>query len=926
MTKSSHTLSVCTLGLLVVLSAASLSAQQLTDDLAYVNRTGSNRDGLRIQFTAPVSMAATQPLFFDSGALPVVGTPSLLPTSAITSADTVTLSGGTVASGVAGPTTRVPNPVGPLGHYMRFTGDSPSIPIDVAHAVWMNGATAMNTVVRMRLTATLGVPANELSITLLDSLGAPLSISDIYITNDLGWQPYGCGYSLVGALPSTAPVIGFNCDISGYESDLGTIQLTCTDAREVSQMCVRWSFNGTKKGSSVVARVENVSDGEDDPVNDGHGVRISTTQNIDSIWPRTGTLAQLTGLRTKDLYLSGGLVAPGATPLRSPWVCLSTKDTGPLDIRLSTRRWYRPAGGVVPDRIYYEFNELTGSVTHNAAQPASGSLNAAVSGHVLGSFAGQFHKGLKCNGGSATGNFVNTGWAPNLGNSAWSIGMWLQTQPGVSTLNIGGALLGTPGLPVSMALVPGSLGGTSPRVTLTAAGIVCSVQLPDPFLADGAAVMFTCDLQRVVRGYRNGVLVSTTTVPAHVLSTTNTLRIGSNGLSGNLAAFGVVMDEFRLYARELQATEVSSTFASALGSPSSQPQFQIPGGSLTFSIDNTSGTALQPVDLWRPVGAQVQLTLFSQASTAPGDVMMTANADTLRPHEALTVQSPIATAILNLDLLAPTFTSFFGLGFTTPMPVIPPGTPLVLSSPMQLAMEAIVIAPTAPGGVVMSQPVSIHASAIGSHLVVPGPNQDDSSTFIQLGTAPLCGPQSVAFYGTARTSFHVNANGNITFGGASNDFTPTVAEFTSGMPRIAALWADMGPQVGGNISITSYDGAIIVKWDEVPGTNWQFTNPRFSPTTVAVEFLPAGGGFEISQYVPPAVWRASTDASLVGISAGALSGTNNTAVIWSNFFGQTLQTTGSPMMALHQYMTFGAPSGYSTLHFPNSDGSAFRVH
>lgn len=925
MPKSPHTFHVCTLSLLLLFGCTSLSAQ-VTEDLAFVNRTGSNRDGLRIKFTAPLSLAATQPLFFDGGALPVGGSPTLLPTSTITASDTILLSGGTVTSGVAGPLTRVPNPVGPLGHYMRFTGDSPNVPIDVAHSVWMNGATAMNTVVRMRLTATLGVPANELSITLLDSLGAPLNISDIYITNDLGWQPYGCGYSLVGALPSTAPVIGFNCDISGYESDLGTIQLTCTDAREVSQMCVRWSFNGTKKGSSVVARVENVSDGEDDPVNDGHGVRLSTTQKIDSIWPRTGALLQMTGLGTNDLYLSGGPVPPGATPLARPWVCMSSKDTGTLDIRLNYRRWYRPVGGVVPDRIYYEFNELTGNSTHNAAQPAAGSLNATVSGHTLGSFAGQFHKGLKCNGGSATANFVNTGWAPTLGNSAWSIGMWLRTQPGVSTLNIGGTLLGATGLPVNMALVPASIAGTPPRVTLTAAGIVCSVQLPDPFLLDGAVVLFTCDLQRVVRGYRNGVLVSTTTVPAHNFAATNPLRVGSSGAGGGIAAFGVVMDEFRLYGREVLATEAASTFASALGSPSSQPQFQVPGGSLTFNIDNTMGTAFQPVDLWRPIGATLQLALFSQTTSAPGDVMLTANADTLRPHEALMFQSPIPTALINLDIAAPTFTSFFGLGFTTPLPVIPPGTGLVLSSHTDLAMEAIAIAPTAPGGVVMSQPVSVHASAHGSHLVVPGPNLDDSSTFIQLGTAPLCGPQSVPFYGTAHTSFFVNANGNISFGGASTDFTPTVAEFTSGMPRIAALWSDMGPQVGGNISITSYDGAIIVKWDEVPGTNWQFANPRFSPTTVAVEFLPSNGGFEISQYVPPAVWRASSDSSLVGISAGALSGTNNTPVIWSNFFGLPLQTTGSPMRALHQFMTGAAPTGYGTIHFPNSDGSAFRVH
>ena len=907
---------------------AALPAQITTDDMAFVNRTGGNRNGLRLKFTTSLAGAATQPTFFDGGGLALPGAPAtltLLPTATITAADTILLSGGTVASGATGPTTRVPNPAGPLGHYLRFTGDSPNVPIDLAHAVWMNGATAMNTVVRIPLTATLGVPANELTITLLDSTGAPLNISDILITNDLGWKPYGCGYSLVGALPSTSPVIGFNCDVSGFESDLGTIQLTCTDAREVSQMCVRWSWNGVKKGSTVVARVENVSDGEDDPVSDGHGVRLVATQSIDSIYPRTGSLAQITGIRSHELYLSGGSVAPGATPLSTSWVGLSSKDTGSQDIRLSYRRWYRPSGAARPDRIYYEFNELTGNTTHNAAQPAVGSTNAFVSGHSLGSQAGQFHKGLKCNGGSASASFVNTGWAPNLGNSPWSTSLWLKTQPGISTLNVGGTLLGATGLPVSMSLVPAATGATA-RVTLSVAGFPVNVLLPSPFLEDGAVITFTCDLQRVVRAYRNGALQSATTVPAHAFTASNTLRVGSNGSSSSTAAFGVIMDEFRLYAREVAAAEVASTFSAALGSPSSLAQFQTAGGGIQFSIDNVQGTANQPVDLWRPVGANLQFTLLSQITSAPGDVMLTALTSTLRPHEALTYASPIPTALLNLDITAPTFTSFFGLGFTTPLPVIPQGTPLPVGAPLDLAMQAIVISPNAPGGVETSQPMAIHVSNTGSHAVLPGPNLDDSSTLVTLGTAPLCGPQTVNFYGTAWTSFYVNANGNITFGGASTDFTPTVAEFTSGMPRIAALWSDMGPQLGGNIAITSYDGAIVVKWDEVPGTNWQFTNPRFSEATVAVEFLPGGAGLEISQYVPPAVWRATTDSSLVGISAGTASGANNTALVWSTMFGLPMQSTGSPMRALHQFVTGGAPNGFGTLYFPNSNGAAFQVH
>jgi hypothetical protein len=41
--------------------------------------------------------------------------------------------------------------------------------------------------------------------------------------------------------------------------------------------------------------------------------------------------------------------------------------------------------------------------------------------------------------------------------------------------------------------------------------------------------------------------------------------------------------------------------------------------------------------------------------------------------------------------------------------------------------------------------------------------------------------------------FFLNSNGNITFGGGDTDFTPTVPEFRTNLPKIAVAWADLNP-------------------------------------------------------------------------------------------------------------------------------------
>jgi hypothetical protein len=91
----------------------------------------------------------------------------------------------------------------------------------------------------------------------------------------------------------------------------------------------------------------------------------------------------------------------------------------------------------------------------------------------------------------------------------------------------------------------------------------------------------------------------------------------------------------------------------------------------------------------------------------------------------------------------------------------------------------------------------------------PLPVGDDGSV-----TLPL--PFPFKMCGQEFNSVFVNANGSLTFGASSSDFSESVNELLAGPPRIAGLWDDLDARTQGTVSFAQTANTFTVTWDDVP--------------------------------------------------------------------------------------------------------------
>ena len=234
-------------------------------------------------------------------------------------------------------------------------------------------------------------------------------------------------------------------------------------------------------------------------------------------------------------------------PLTNPWTSSEIFSAG---------TWIYETGGGgygLPEVLYYLFDEAGSTTTQNFAVPGSGSAFADVLGGLTMGPTGQFDNALIGAGGTGSTDYVNTGWATDIGTSSWTISLWLNNLLDNATLRYlfgdntatsfrcfyngiapaGGIILRGGGLT--------DVGVTGVKPGPSVVHFVYDATIPD------------------VKAYVNGVLSVTVPQPALNIIGTGPFKVGGYSSSAGFEAGGL-MDEFRFYNRALDSAEVAATW------------------------------------------------------------------------------------------------------------------------------------------------------------------------------------------------------------------------------------------------------------------------------------------------------------------------------------------------------------------------------
>jgi hypothetical protein len=210
----------------------------------------------------------------------------------------------------------------------------------------------------------------------------------------------------------------------------------------------------------------------------------------------------------------------------------------------------------VPEVLYYKFSNNGPSSTPNYANPGEGSNPASILGLTIGS-GGQFDSALVGNGGSSSTNYLNSGWLMNFGQGSWTISLWISNVPASSF----GYVFGPDITSSFRCFTSGASGPTGIRLD----GGSPFIEIDIPGVLPGPSVVhFVYDsTTSILKGYLNGLLVASVSEPPLNLTASVPFKVGGYGTSGGLTAGGL-LDEFRVYRRALDSTEISATWNQSL--------------------------------------------------------------------------------------------------------------------------------------------------------------------------------------------------------------------------------------------------------------------------------------------------------------------------------------------------------------------------
>ena len=167
-----------------------------------------------------------------------------------------------------------------------------------------------------------------------------------------------------------------------------------------------------------------------------------------------------------------------------------------------------------------------------------------------------------------------------------------------------------------------------------------------------------------------------------------------------------------------------------------------------------------------------------------------------------------------------------GGGFSTP--------PLVtLAGPEEFYNGANESSDGATDDPTVFTPVTVAAGATqsGINILFNAPGAGAPLALGDDGTVEIFMPFTFEICGQPFDSVFINANGNLTFGAGSSDFSETTAEFLNGPPRIAGVWDDLNPGAGGTVFFQKTPNSFTVTYQNVP----EFVNTGANSFTIELQ-------------------------------------------------------------------------------------------
>ena len=209
-----------------------------------------------------------------------------------------------------------------------------------------------------------------------------------------------------------------------------------------------------------------------------------------------------------------------------------------------------PPIGPVPEIIYYKFEDNpTPTTVTNFAIPGQGTNPATLSGTTALTSGGQFDSCIIGNG--ATNGGVVTGWNNSLGSGSWTISMWVNipTDPTGLAHYMFGDGAGSFRCFHNGVAYPNNLLLRGTGITQVLVNGVGPTPTVVHFVYDSAA--------SEIRTYKNGVYNTTVAQTPLNLAAGTGFKVGGYGSSRTMKAR---IDEFRVYSRALDSTEIALTW------------------------------------------------------------------------------------------------------------------------------------------------------------------------------------------------------------------------------------------------------------------------------------------------------------------------------------------------------------------------------